>query len=966
MKRLTKERIEKLKSLISKRSANVDYLLDKINNPEWLDILYNIGIFNSPYNLIRNENNKIIGALTWKQSKYLAKMALSNPKKIIEIILNTKTNNYLIIEDFIDAALNIVNEHPDYAARFIKYLNRWIQNGNILGFNTPQKAIKLINRIAQKGKISEAFTLVKTLLQIFPDDDFKNDSFLQPQPHFRFEAWIYEGIFKKDIPELLHISGENTFDLLCDLLKDALIYSLKEAEKSKPYDVSYIWRPAIEDHSQNMKFDIKDTLVNAVRDAAQWLVEKNKVNLSKIIEKLENRSWYIFKRLEFHLLRMFPNGMDSEIIKRLTNFANFDNTYLQHEYVLLMKEHFNNLIQEDKDKIFGWIESGPNMKWFKGLYKKEDRPDPTREEEASYIKHWKAEKLYPIKDFLTKEWQKKYYEIISAIGEPEHPEFASYHSDAVWGPRSPKNEDEIESMPIPELIAFIKEWKPSGQWKEDTKAGFARSIGNVFQKNIKKYNQQIALFKDADINPVYIRFILHGYVQAFRDNNYIDDWKKICDFCNWVINQKDDAEEETSDNSWNKIKGVIADLLEEGLQIESDPIPFELRKSIWKILKVVVKDKEPDLEYEKKYGGDNMDPLTLSINTARGKAMHAVFRYAIWVRKYWKENDANKDKIKNGLSAIPEVKEVLEGSLNPENEPTETIRAVFGQWLPQLIVIDKEWVKKNLSKLLPENKELKYLKNAFWETYLKTNRLYTDVYQVLKKQYREAVVTLPKIEGKKDILNRADMKLAEHIILLFIWEKIRISDENDLLVLFFENASPKLRKYALNYIGRSLESEKKINPEFIKKAKELWEWRLEILKSKDNEEESSIELASFYLWINTGRIENEWWIKHLKELLNIKINIEMPVMVIEKLRDGVKQYSELVIDCLELIIMDSEDQLLFAYGKEKIKWLLKDLLVLDSDTIKEKAINLVHYIGSLGYFDFRELLEDGKNKKSAQ
>ena len=29
-----------------------------------------------------------------------------------------------------------------------------------------------------------------------------------------------------------------------------------------------------------------------------------------------------------------------------------------------------------------------------------------------------------------------------------------------------------------------------------------------------------------------------------------------------------------------------------------------------------------------KYGGDNMDPLTLSLNTIRGKALHAVMGYA--------------------------------------------------------------------------------------------------------------------------------------------------------------------------------------------------------------------------------------------------------------------------------------------------------------------------------------------------
>jgi hypothetical protein len=60
--------------------------------------------------------------------------------------------------------------------------------------------------------------------------------------------------------------------------------------------------------------------------------------------------------------------------------------------------------------------------------------------------------------------------------------------------------------------------------------------------------------------------------------------------------------------------------------------PIVLADRIWKVLDVLSWDEEPSLEYEEQYGGSNMDPLTLSINTVRGEAMHAVVQFATWWR----------------------------------------------------------------------------------------------------------------------------------------------------------------------------------------------------------------------------------------------------------------------------------------------------------------------------------------------
>jgi hypothetical protein len=58
-----------------------------------------------------------------------------------------------------------------------------------------------------------------------------------------------------------------------------------------------------------------------------------------------------------------------------------------------------------------------------------------------------------------------------------------------------------------------------------------------------------------------------------------------------------------------------------------------------------------------------MDPLTLSINTVRGEAMHAVIQYATWRKLAQEELD---------LGSLPDVARNLEAHLDPSRDRSET------------------------------------------------------------------------------------------------------------------------------------------------------------------------------------------------------------------------------------------------------------------------------------------------------
>src|SRR5439155_23455264 len=72
------------------------------------------------------------------------------------------------------------------------------------------------------------------------------------------------------------------------------------------------------------------------------------------------------------------------------------------------------------------------------------------------------------------------------------------------------------------------------------------------------------------------------------------------------------------DPGWRWARGSVPKLDQEAFN--RDRMPFGERDRAWSILRRVTEEPNPSPAHEARYGGSNMDPLTLSLNTNRGKA----------------------------------------------------------------------------------------------------------------------------------------------------------------------------------------------------------------------------------------------------------------------------------------------------------------------------------------------------------
>src|SRR4030043_389620 len=366
------EFVKKALDEIRKRTANYEYFFNHLKSPDWIEPLFNEGLFQHPPEPHREGD--YISFPLWPESRYLVRMASISPKLVLAIVLKIPTTaNIRVHEDLADATSEACMKEPHLAAHWTDKEADWVASQQYLYLLLPEKLANLACNLAKVGGPSQALKLIKTLLAILPgtpieDRDLKEESTqIPPEPRVRFDLHIYEQIIRKYIPQLIETIGKDVLLMLYDLLEAAASLSMHFPNKRFPEDYSYIWRPAVEDDKRNLGHNLKDILVRGARDGAEYLSMKSPEIIPELVQNLEGRRWKIFHRITLHLLRRFPEHTNDLLANRLTQKILFDDAEvsIRHEYSLLMGKCFASLTKDQQEIILKWIESGPDIAKFK-------------------------------------------------------------------------------------------------------------------------------------------------------------------------------------------------------------------------------------------------------------------------------------------------------------------------------------------------------------------------------------------------------------------------------------------------------------------------------------------------------------------------------------------------------------------------------------------------------------------------
>ncbi|MGQ4647850.1 hypothetical protein [Lyngbya aestuarii] len=972
----TPEQVEKAIALIVHPQQS-SYFFNRLQNPKWISPLKKRDVFKHPPQVIRDSSEGTVSFPPWAESIYLARMAKHDPKAVLEIANSTETDNHRIHADFVEAVLQMP---PEEAVKMVTKIKAWIKSLDSSFALLPDKVGALIVHLAKGGQVKKALELARSLLAVMTDSIAENGEANEgrvyhprPKPRTHLDNWQYEQILKKYVPELVTVAGELALTMLGYLLYDAIKFSQypgkgeEQQEDSSIWDDGSIyWRPLIGKHPRNgHPYEVKELLAIAVRDAAEQIVESDLSKMQSLILMLEKWDWRIFHRIALYLIRKYPDTDRHLLTERLVDQKRFSNSssYEDYEYVFLAKEYFGDLPEEEQEKILDWIEN-PNfdLSWCKD-----------QERRTQWLQYWQLNKLTPIKDSLPVKWQQRYQQLVKECGttvELSDIVFGGVGGIRELGIESPKTYSELESMSIEELVSFLRTWQPDS--RDPFEPGSSISgVGFQLSKLAEQNPERFALAAEQfqELHLTYCWQLVRGLRSALANNKGQQgelrefSWSSVLKLCSWIVQESQPSPEcETTDDSRDsdlrEARRAIADLLRVGFTIKGNSkIPFHLRSKVWDTLEPLTHDPDPTPKQEKDYSiptdKSPRDLSNLSINTVRGEAMHTVVRYALWLRRYFEQLPDGSELIKKEFDEMPEVRQVLDEHLDIDKEPSLAIRSVYGQWFPWLMLLDGDWATQNVAKIFPHDEALSDLRSAAWESYIRYCSAYDNVFDLLHEEYSYAVERSNIACGDKQLTE----SLAEHLMTFYWRGKLHLDEPRGLLALFYTESSDVIRGYALKFVGRSLRNTKEaIEPQILNRLQLLWERRLQAAHAATLPASYTNELAAFGWWFASAKFEDSWAIAQLTEVLQLVGQAEPEHLVFERLAALADKMPESTVECLKLIIEKDQKGWGIYSSHDEIKSILATAIQGSNDTARQSAIELVHRLGQLGNWEFRELL----------
>lgn len=907
------------------------YFFERLKNPLWLEPLYDRGFFRDPPDLIEDVEAGTITVPNWPESLYLARVASEQPELVLRILkAMPETQNSRVQEDLADALLSIPAAD---AATAIARVVEWTESR--YRFRLQDKLGALVVHLAQGGAQADALKLAKSILAI------AGTRFAEGRAGH--DEWEYGQFLEKYLPALRDAAPVDAFALLNNLLRDAI--ELRKEGR----DYSFIWRPAIEKHEQNMGHSIEDHLIDAVVSSAQSILRTDPVKFQAVMGELRRHKLPLFVRLELFILQEFGQLDPGETAKRLGDRTLFDNAALKHEYAGLLAAQFAHLPVELRNEIIGWIHQGPDASDWCAAFEKQQGEPPSEDDVRKYKRYWQRDRMAWFGDAIPAELAEGYKSLVEDLGPPDHATFASY-SRASWvGPTSPKTEDDLRAMAAEDVMSFMRAWEPPSEWMADSRSGLGRTLEAVVAGEPARFVLHAADFRE--LHPTYVGHLFSGLAKSdWKSRGW--DWDPIFELLEWVVSHDDspaDTDDDRLDHTWTSTKLEAVRLLDAALRNKG--VEFEGRGRLWHLLERLSSHPDPSSEDLTDWAAS--EPWTYSLNTVRGEAFHAIMQYALWCHRNLEEAERS-----TGFDAMPELRVVLDAHLDLTREAAPAVRAVYGQFFPWLHLIDEDWSSSNAATIFPKAADLQLYWYAAWGSYILFVAPYDNVLPLLRGAYDfacERLENLPEEWERRDLASR----LSEHLMIYFWRGKLDDDDGRALLHKFWTMAPARTRGHAIRFLGNTLEDRSvEVSAARLQQLQELWEERL----SADTKDKAE-ELSYFGSWFASGRFPADWALRKLRETITQSRALKDREDVLGALPPNAAAEPMLTAEALRELIDISKEPWAINYREEAIKETLALLTVSNDEKAVELARKCVDVLAARGYLSFRAVLSrtDGEN-----
>lgn len=919
-----------------------NHFFSRLTSAVWLERLWEHGLFSDPPASIAS-NGYVVYPI-WEQSRCLVRLATEgcDPDLLVKVSLSIpETDNIRVGEDLLEVALALP---ASLSKLFVPLAEKWLAAPhNIL---TADRSAKLVVSLSAANQVKEAEHLARALLAVVPAPP--SASGLRA-----CQSVVHRNGYGDVLGTCLEALGEAdwllTLRLACDLLNRAFEISRSDGDEQGE-DYSYVWHSAIEEEA-GVAPVLSTSLLCAVRDVAERAIERQPDRFSAVIQELSNRTWTSFRRLILHLCAQFPVDGIHEAGTQFCDPAILVRPATRHEAARLLKRVFGTLSNARQSDILAWIAVGPDPDKVRRLL----GTKATDQDVEDYSDRWRRDQLAIMAGQLPREYEEELAQLEDKLGPADRSDRAVKFEG--WsGPSSPVTLEHLSERTPEGVIEEIKSWSPSGDWCSATPEGLGRVLKEDVHRRSTLYAAASLQFRGAD--PTYVRALFDGLRDAWRAGHSFG-WSPVLQLGKWVFEQPRelpgrDRESFDADPDWGWSRKSVVNLVSGGLRDVDGRIPFAYRETVWEIIEAGSRDPDPTAEYEAEFGGDNMDPPTMAINTVRGCAFDAMFRYGLWVNACTAPDPTGNPTEQRTLDGIPELRARLEDSLGSAPETALSVRSVYGRRLPVIVHLDSGWAADRIPMILSADPEQPAITRAVWESYVLFNHASDAMWRLLAAYYEQAVNELGVVRSQANSLGDPDFRLGQHLVMLYVRGSIELDSGDGLLDGYFSRASPELRGHVLFWVGNAVAEESEELPtRYRERLTALFEWRLATLPAGGQPDDYA-ELSFFSTWFTSGCFELDWSVNCMVAIVDAGGTVRPDQECLSALLGCTAQYPLQSLKILRSILFRSSEPRFYIL--DFTEELLKRLLALDDKEVDFAVRQLVESLIADGHLKFRELL----------
>jgi hypothetical protein len=705
-------------------------------------------------------------------------------------------------------------------------------------------------------------------------------------------------------------------------------------------DHSAIWRPAIGDHVQNHNSqDPTNALVTNIRDAVLSLASSDPALFESWVDRFLQGST-LYRRIALHALS--ATGEAPDLASRLASDRSvLDDYRLTHEIAELLGTRWDEFDGAAQESVLSWIEEGDEG--FADQFERFDGRRPTEQEIQDHSDRRRRDRYSYIARHLDGANQMRYQALVESFGEADHADFLSW-TESGFGTTGPLEPAHLTAMSLDELLEFLVDWTPppSRGWPPaPTIEGLAHDLQSVAVTRAAELAANARRL--SEIDPTYLSAVFSAFETALKDGVALD-WEPLLDLALSVANkpfEPDGVEPRQGDDPTDRwTRRQVIRTLEAGMA--ADLIPRALAPSVWSVIERLTHDPNPSPAHEARFGGDNMDPFTLSLNANRSTAIHAVVEYGLWRHRHLV---ATGTEHPNATEHFPEILATLDWHLFPDNDPSAAVRSTYGRWYPWLQLLDQDWTAAHREAIFGPADDPGELGIVAWDSYIIWSKPYDKAFESLTSWYQQAIERLPPDGDGSESHRSPHQKLGEHLS-TFLWRGI----DRGLAGEFFRHASDRLAGTTVGFIGRTLSNTAALPDELRQRIQTHWDRRIETIRS--DPEAHQLELREFATWVTSAQLDPNWALDRLEEALQLSGAPSHSTALLEMLA-GETVEPATAMRLLALVIRGTHDPWEHVLWREPARAIVAR--ARDSSELRGDIRDVVDYFVQTGDLTFREL-----------